>query len=67
MLDEWRGRVSPIHVFPRFRFSNGTTCQNFAGFLKMTWFFLAPVGFLKMTWLFETPAKMQKTWHFETT
>jgi hypothetical protein len=32
--DEWRGRVSPVHVFPRFRFSNGTTRQNFAGFLK---------------------------------
>jgi hypothetical protein len=30
-------------------------------------FFLAPVGFLKMTRLFEMPAKMQKTWHFETT
>jgi hypothetical protein len=65
--DEWRGRVSPVHVFPRFRFSNGTTRQNFAGFLKMTRLFLAPVGFLKMTRLFETPAKMQKIRHFETT
>jgi hypothetical protein len=52
--DEWRGRVSPVHVFPRFRFSNGTTRQNFAGFLKMTR-------------LFETPAEMQKIRHFETT
>jgi hypothetical protein len=52
--DEWPGRVSPVHVFPRFRFSNGTTRQNFAGFLKMTR-------------LFETPAKMQKIRHFETT
>ncbi len=53
--DEWRGRVSPVHVFPRFRFSNGTTRQNFAGFLKMTrlFWFLAAVGFLKMTRLFE--------------
>jgi hypothetical protein len=40
--------------FPRFRFSNGTTRQNFAGFLKMTR-------------LFETPAKMQKIRHFEAT
>jgi hypothetical protein len=23
--DEWREKVSPVHVFPRFRFSNGTT------------------------------------------
>jgi hypothetical protein len=28
--------VSPVHVFPRFRFSNGTARQNFADFLKMT-------------------------------
>ena len=37
--DEWRGRVSPVNVFPRVRFSNGTTRQNFAGFLKMTQLF----------------------------
>jgi hypothetical protein len=61
------GRVSPVHVFPRFRFSNGTARQNFAGNLENDSAFLAQVGFLKMTRLLETPAKMQKIRHFETT
>jgi hypothetical protein len=29
------GGGSPVHVFPPFRFSNGTTRQNFAGVLKI--------------------------------
>jgi hypothetical protein len=60
MPDEWQGRVSPVHIFLHFQFSNGTTHQNFAGFLKMTRLFCA-------SRLFETPAKMQKIWHFENT
>jgi hypothetical protein len=44
--DEWQGRVSPVHVFLRFRLSNGTTHLNFAGFLRMTRLFGA-------SWLFE--------------
>jgi hypothetical protein len=52
--DEWRGRASPVHVFPRFQFSNGTTrCQLFENDSA----FLAQVRFLKMTRLLKRRQK----------